>query len=133
MALIRTMVQIPSTFEEVAVGMISYIPKGYARVDLVADCYFLGSVKDTERNGCGENDSRRILIKSIRAKVSTSYFASFLSNDENKTRMIQVIFEFIVKHNAKILHVLRTTVLILPQKMSTRRWHCKLVRQFKSY
>ena len=62
MALIRTMVQIPSTFEEVAVGMISYIPKGYALVDLVADCYFLGSVKDTERNGCGENDSRRILI-----------------------------------------------------------------------
>ena len=121
MALIRTMVQIPSTFEEVVVGMISYIPKGYARIDLVAYCYFLGSVKDTERNGCGENDCRRILIKSIRTKVSTSYFASFLSNDENKTRMIQVIFEFIVKHNAKILHVLRTTVLILPQKMSTRR------------
>ena len=121
MALIRTMVQIPSTFEEVAVGMISYIPKGYARVDLVADCYFHGSVKDTERHSCGESDSRRILIKSICAKVLTSDFASFLSNGENKTRMIQVIFEFIVKHNAKILHVLRTTVLILPQKMSTRR------------
>ena len=110
MALIRTMVQTPSTFEEMAVRTMSYIPEGCGRVDLVADCYFLDSVKDAERCGRGESDSRKILIKSIRSKVLISDFASFLSNGENNTRMIQLIFENIVKHKAKILNLLRTTV-----------------------
>ena len=35
MALIRSMVQISSTFEEMALGMMPYLPKGYTRVDLV--------------------------------------------------------------------------------------------------
>ena len=37
--------------------------------DLVADCYFPGSVKNAERRGHGESDSRKILIKSIRSKM----------------------------------------------------------------
>ena len=85
----------------------------YSRVDLVADCYFPGCVKDAERRGGGEIDSRKILIKSIRSKVPKSDFASFLSNGENKTRMIQLTFESIVKHKAEILNLLRTIVLIL--------------------
>ena len=49
MALIRTMAPIPSTFEEIAVEMMSYIPIYYTRVDLVTDCYFPVSVKDAEK------------------------------------------------------------------------------------
>ena len=37
--LIRTILQIPFTFEE----MMSYVPKECASEDLVADCYFPGS------------------------------------------------------------------------------------------
>ena len=96
--------------------MISYFPKGYALVNLVANCYFPGSVKDTERCGHGESDSRKILIKSIHSKVPTSDFASFLSNGENKTRIIQLIFQSTVKHKAKILNLLGTTVIILPRE-----------------
>ena len=83
---------------------------------LVADCYFPGSVKDAEKHGHGESDSRKILIKSILSQVPKSDFASFLSNGENKTRMIQLISEFTVKHKAKILNLLRTTVLILSRE-----------------
>ena len=113
MALIHTIVQIPSTFEEIAVGMISYISKGYDRVDFVADCYFSCSEKNAEKRGRGESDSRNNLIKSFHLKVPTRNFASFLSNGENKTRMIQSIFESIVKHKPKILNLFRTAVLIL--------------------
>lgn len=56
MALISTVVQIPSTFEEMAVGMMSYMPKRYARVDLVANCCFPGSAKDAERRGRYESE-----------------------------------------------------------------------------
>ena len=56
MALISTVVQIPSTFEKMAVGMMSYMPKRYARVDLVADCCFPGSAKDAERRGRYESE-----------------------------------------------------------------------------
>ena len=73
-------------------------------------------MKDVERRGRGKRDSKKLLIKSIRSKVPTSDSASFLSNGENKTRIIQLIFESIVKHKANILNLLRTTVLILPQK-----------------
>ena len=38
MALIRTMTDLPDTFEKFVWNFLSYIPKGYHRVDLVADC-----------------------------------------------------------------------------------------------
>ena len=39
MALLRTMSNLPDTFERLSWKFLSYIPKSYYRVDLVADCY----------------------------------------------------------------------------------------------
>ena len=50
MALIRTMSNLPYTFEILAWKFLSYIPKCYYRVDFVADCYFKSSIKDAERS-----------------------------------------------------------------------------------
>ena len=49
MALIRTITKITDTFERFAWKMVSYIPKGYGRIDFVADCYFENSIKASER------------------------------------------------------------------------------------
>ena len=50
MALLHTMSNLPYTLEMLAWKFLSYIPKGYYRVDLVADCYFKNSMKDAERS-----------------------------------------------------------------------------------
>ena len=49
-ALIRTMVEIPSTFEEFAWKLIKSTPSGYSRVDIVADTYREISMKNAERD-----------------------------------------------------------------------------------
>jgi hypothetical protein len=85
MALIRTMSNLPDTFEKLAWKFLSYIPKGYYRVDLVADCYFESSIKDAERSKRGT--SRKIIVKSAKSKIP-SEFTHFLSCGENKTRLI---------------------------------------------
>ena len=71
--------------------------------------------------GRGESDSGNIVIKSICSKVLRSNFASFLSNGESKTRMIQLIFESIVKHKAKILNLLKQLCQSYLEKMNARR------------
>ena len=37
----------------------------------------------------------------------------FLSNNDNKTKMIELIFETIIKEKLKFLNILRTTVVYL--------------------
>ena len=39
MALVRTITQVPDTFEDLAMKLISFLPKGFKRIDLVADSY----------------------------------------------------------------------------------------------
>ena len=50
MALLRTMSNLPDTFERLSQKFLSYIPKGYYRVDLVADCYSKSSMKYAKRS-----------------------------------------------------------------------------------
>ena len=88
-------------------------------------------MKDAERPGRGERDSKKILIKSIRSKVPTSDSASFLSNGENKTRIIQLLFESIVKHKANILNLLRTTVLISSRQDKCQKVTCSICEGFQ--
>ena len=93
-AIIRSMLQIPSTFEELVFNILSLLPKEYARVDLVADTYLSNSIKNAERRGGGEDDYLLILIKSVKSKIPRD-FCTFLANGSNNTRMVKLIFEFI--------------------------------------
>ena len=85
-ALIRSTVKSPSIFEELALDVLTLLPKDYARVDLVADTYLLKSINYAERRGRGEEISSLILIKSLKSKIPRD-FSKFLSNGFNKTRM----------------------------------------------
>ena len=38
MAMIRVVTEIPETFEDFTLKLIYLLPKGYSRVDIVADC-----------------------------------------------------------------------------------------------
>ena len=67
MALFRTMSSIPSTFERLAWKVLSLNPKGYRRVDLVADCYFETSIKDAERTKRGTSKKSYCQIRAVKS------------------------------------------------------------------
>ena len=90
MALVRTITQVPDTFEDLAMKLTSFLPKVFNRIDLVADSCLQNSVKDAEWANRGQ--SSRIILKSALSKIPRE-FSKFLSNGENKTRIIEVIFE----------------------------------------
>ena len=52
MAYKRTMINLPVTYKRLARQFLSGIPKGFSRIDLVADSHFNNSIKDAERINC---------------------------------------------------------------------------------
>ena len=57
-------------------------------------------------------DASKILVKSAKSKIPRD-FVSFLSNNDSKTKMIELIFETIIKEKLKFLNILRTTEVYL--------------------
>ena len=113
MALVRTITQVPDTFEDLAMTLNSFPPKGFKRIDLVADSYLQNSIKDAERANRGQ--SSRIILKSALSKIPRE-FSKFLSNGENKTRMIELIVETLQRKTADVLNNVRTTKTILSRE-----------------
>ena len=48
-ALVRTITQVPDTFEGLAMKLISFLPKGFKRIDLIAYSCLQNSIKHAER------------------------------------------------------------------------------------
>ena len=94
------------TFEGLAWQLIKLLPSGYKRVDKVADTYQENSIKPMKRRSRGYASKR--LVKSTKSEISRD-FASFLSNNDKKTKMIELIFETIIKEKLKFLNILQTT------------------------
>ena len=53
MAIVRTMTEIPDTYEDLAWKLVKMLPLGYSRIDIVCDMYQEKSLKSYERNKCG--------------------------------------------------------------------------------
>ena len=90
---------VPDTYEELAINLLQSILKGYARVDLVADTYRRASIKTAERNKRGV--ASKVIIKSEKSKIPRN-FKAFMMNSENKCRLIDIIFDFIIKEKAPL-------------------------------
>jgi hypothetical protein len=99
-ALIRTFTTFPDTFEALAFKVFANIPKGYKRVDIVADAYLSQSIKPVERNRRGI--APKIIVRSTQSKLPRD-FKCFLDNGENKTRMIELILSVLVSKKESIL------------------------------
>ena len=70
---VKAMTKIPETYKQLAWKFLAALPKGYYRIDLVANTYRDISIKSCERLDCGT--STRIMISS----PLQEYQASFLS------------------------------------------------------
>ena len=76
------------------------LAKGYKRVDLVADTYREISIKNGERQKRGT--SARLMIHSPQSKFPRE-FQNFLQNGEDKTRLIELIFQVISQESSRAL------------------------------
>ena len=104
------LVSVHETFEELSMKFLQSLPKGYARLDIVADTYRKASIKSSERRKRGS--SAKILIGSIKSKVPRD-MNKFMVNDENKTSLIKLIFNFIIDQKEQVLRMLKMEMLIL--------------------
>ena len=103
--------KIPETFEGFAWQLIKLLPSCYNRVDIVADTYQGNSFKSMEWKDRG--DTSKILVKSAKSKLPRD-FASFLLNNDNKAKTIELIFETTVKEKLKFSIFCEQLKLIYP-------------------
>ena len=110
------MVKLPRTYEEFFWKLISALPKGYKRIDLVADTYKNLSIKSGERSSRGS--SSKVIITSAKAKLPPD-FNRFMTNGENKTRLIELFSEELRKNSSKCLQILKSSVIYISQENIT--------------
>ena len=87
-ALLRSIVSIPETFEELALKIYNDIPPTYKTVYVACDTYRQMSMKGLERKSRGE--SKKFLIRSGKVKIPQD-FQKFLCNGSNKERLFELI------------------------------------------
>ena len=111
MALIRTVSPIPSTYGQLVRKLVDYLPKGYRRVDIIADTYRECSLKSNEQHSRGVSD--KVIVASASSKIPRN-FTDFLKNGENKTSIIELIKEEFIKNSKDYLDVLKSDMIIFP-------------------
>ena len=99
-SLIRTLRYIPETFEDLIFRVLKTIPPGYKRVDIASDSYHSNSIKSSEREKRGS--AGKILLKSSKSKLPRD-FNKFLSNSENKRKMVSIMFDVMEQERCKVL------------------------------
>ena len=109
MGLMHTLTKQPETYEDLAKKFVSNLPKGYERIDVVADSY--NSVK-LFKKGDHVNQSEKIFIPSLNSKVAPD-FKKLLRNRDNKARLIQLIFEYMKHSGAQCLDILDSKQIVL--------------------
>ena len=104
MTLVRTLSGICDTYKDFACKLFSVIPKGYARIDIVADTYRETSLKNPERLKRGT--SSRVMVQSALSKRPRN-FNDFLKNGENKSRLIELIQDVLIENKEEIIGMLK--------------------------
>ena len=93
MALVGTLSGVCGTYKSLSYKLFSMIPKGYERIDIVADTYREQSLKNPERLKRGT--SSRVRVQSALSKMPRN-FEDFLKNGENKNGLIELIQDVLI-------------------------------------
>ena len=103
---------LPDTFEDWIKKFLQTVHNDdkYNRIDIVADTYRNFSIKSGEREKRGS--SSKILIKSVDGKIPRDV-GNFFSNNENKTRLIDLTFDYIKRNPVQCLALLKCNVVVL--------------------
>ena len=118
MACLRTMTQIPDTYEELTWKFFKLLPQGYERIDIVADTYHEVSLKSAERSQRGK--ASKVVIRSAKSKIPRN-FSDFLKNGENKKRLIILMRDTIIENKVKALDLVNCGELYFSTDNDCRR------------
>ena len=120
MAQIRSCINnVPETPEQFIEMFLSSIPKNFRSVDLVADTYRDVSIKSEERENW---NLPAIIIDSIESKIPKDV-RKFLSNNEKKSQLIQLIFWYIQQiFSAVLLKLAREMIFLSRDSVCFRFW-----------
>ena len=118
MAALRLFSSIPETYEELFRNLLSTFPKTYHRVDIVADTYKSASIKGEEREKRRCNN--KIIVKSAKSKIPRN-FKSFLKNSENKTRLIDLLCQFVKENSQRTCNLLKCSSIVFSKENFTYR------------
>ena len=100
----------PDTYEEFITKLLQSFPKGYQRVDIIADTYRATSIKNQERNRRGQGT--KIIIGSSHSKMPRD-INKFIMNGENKTALIDLTFQYIMENKEIVIQLLQTQMVVL--------------------
>jgi hypothetical protein len=110
MGLMNTVTKIPSTYFELARLFLNLLPKGYCRIDVVADSY---KTVTLHKRGDRGDETERIYIPSLQSRVVRDFNQRILRNRENKARLIELIFEYIKSQGRECLTILNSSEMVL--------------------
>ena len=83
--------------------LVSHLPKSYRRVDIIADTYSENSLKNNERDSRGVPN--KVIIRSASSRIPRN-FTTFFSNGDNKTRLIELMKDELIKSSQEMLELL---------------------------
>ena len=98
------------TFKDLIEKILLSIPKGFKRVDIIADTYREVSIKNQERAHRGQGG--KIIIGSISSKLPRD-MKKFMGNGENKTALIELLFEYVIANKNIVLDLLKSDQVVL--------------------
>ena len=98
-AALRSTVNIPMAFEDLAVQILNSIPILFSTVYVACDTYRNVSIKSSERKIRG--DSEKLIIRSAKVRIPQD-FQKFLSNGENKERLFELIENTWIERSEKL-------------------------------
>ena len=105
MIFIRTLKDIPIKFEELIWKIVKTLPSGYRSMHIVADTYRETYIQSSEQEKLGS--SLKIFIKSASTMVPRTFY-EFLQSDCNKTRLIELLLEYLQLNKDEVLQTSRS-------------------------
>lgn len=103
----------PRTHEELTKILVVKLPKGYKKIDIVADCYRSPKLF---KNGVGGNQADESIIPSLQSRVHPDFKTTLLYNHGNKTGMIELIFDYTKTEALQYLELLDSQGIVLPSE-----------------
>ena len=110
MALIRTLKDIPTTFEELIWKIVKTLSSWYRSMHTIGGTYRETSIKSSEREK--RSSSSKIFIKSVSTMVPWKFY-KFLQSGCKKTRLIELLFEYFQLNKDELLQTLRSDDMVI--------------------
>ena len=108
-ALAQILTVITKTFENLILKIIKVLPVGCTTLHVVTDSYREVTIKSAERKN--RITTPKVYVKSVSSNVSRE-IQEFSKNDDNKSRLIELFFDYVIQKGCKVLNITRASKIL---------------------